>query len=128
VSVDQVVIEEAVLQVFSELQVPPGGRLSLETLRAEWPRTRLRRSDLVQGLRGLVFSGDLELDEEAEGPMLILRVQGHERMQARSAPNRSVWTLLTPKKPPAAALRQRSAAVGPPGQRRKSDQLTGDLG
>lgn len=122
------VIEEAVLQIFSELQVPPGARLSLETLRAEWPRTRLRRGDLVQGLRGLVFSGDLELDEEAEGPMLILRVQGHERIRSRPAPNRSVWTLLTPKKPPAATLRQHGGAAGPAGQRRKSDQLPGEPG
>ncbi|HSW12981.1 MAG TPA: hypothetical protein VLI06_09105 [Solimonas sp.] len=126
-NVDQSVVEDAVLQIFRELQVPPGGQLALETLREQWPGTQLRRSDLVQGVRALVFSGDLELDEESLGPVLILRVQGHERLQALPPQARSVWTLLVPKKlpPPAQRLRTRQALRGAAFGKRKSDVAPG---
>lgn len=113
-SVDLEVIETALLRIFADRQVPVGGQLPLELLRAEWPQTRLRRGDLVQAVRSLVFDGELELDEESEGPVLILTPRGHERLagQGAEAP-RSLWTLLAPKKPPvpAATLRRSPAIV-----------------
>jgi len=116
VSVDLQVIETAVLRIFAERQVPVGGYLTLEALRAEWPQTQLRRSDLTQGVRSLVFDGELELDEESEGPVLILTPRGHSRQlggKAAEAP-RSLWSLLAPpKKPaaPAATLRRKPAVA-----------------
>lgn len=106
-SVDEDVIETAVLRIFADRQVPVGGQLPLETLRAEWPQTQLRRGDLAQAVRGLVFDGELELDEESEGPVLILTTRGHERLlsgRRAEAPRGLLASLLSPKKPePAAA-------------------------
>ncbi|WP_162932633.1 hypothetical protein [Solimonas sp. K1W22B-7] len=118
------VIEDAVLRIFADRQVPVGGQLALEALRAEWPRTQMRRSDLVQGVRALVFDGELELDEESEGPVLILTPRGQARQRAGrtvEAP-RSLWSLLVPKKPePMAGLRHHAVPEGDGYGRRKTD-------
>lgn len=125
--VDSKVIEEAVLRIFVDQQVPVGALLSLEALRAEWPQTRLRRDDLVQGLRALVFSGDLELDEESDGPVLILTPRGHGRLLRQAPRPRGVWSLLPLKKPaPAESLRTRRDGGADGGRaRRKTDQPSG---
>ncbi len=126
-SVDEDVIEAAVLQIFADRQVPVGGQLPLETLRADWPQTQLRRGDLTQAVRGLVFDGELELDEESEGPVLILTTRGHERLRRgrrAEAPRGMLAALLSPKKPaPAANSLRRSETPAPDGDygRRKTD-------
>jgi len=127
VSVNTAVIQDAVLQVFADLQVTAGGHLSMDCLRTEWPRMRLRRSDLVQGVRELVFAGHLELDEDFEGALLILTPQGEDRLRARPQETRSVWKLLVSKKPaPPAPLRARSRQRIAPGfGRRRSDEPLG---
>lgn len=122
-SLDLEVIEEAVLRIFADRQVPVGGQLTLEDLRAGWPESGLRRSDLVQGVRALVFDGELELDEESCGPVLILTPRGHERLLRQAPRSRGVWALLAPKKPaPASSLRRHLVEAGDGHGRRKSDQ------
>ncbi len=127
-SVDEDVIEAAVLQIFADRQVPVGGQLSLETLRGDWPQTQLRRADLAQAVRGLVFDGELELDEESEGPVLILTPRGHQRLRRASvkeeAPRGMLAALLSPRKPapaPAAASLRQAAAPEAGFGRRKTD-------
>lgn len=131
VSVDEDVIEAAVLQIFADRQVPVGGHLSLEVLRAEWPQTQLRRADLAQAVRGLVFDGELELDEESEGPVLILTPRGHQRLRGglkkEEPPRGMLATLLSPWKPapapaaPAAASLRHTPTPEPGFGRRKTD-------
>ena len=78
-------IEKAVLQIFSDFSIPSGGRLLFTDLRLEWPKTGLRSSDLIQGVKALTFNGELELDDTSEGPVFILTATGHARMKTSSS-------------------------------------------
>lgn len=127
-SVNLEVIQDAVLQLFADLDVTAGGHLSMDSLRAEWPRMRLRRSDLVQGVRELIFAGHLELDEDGAGALLILTPQGQDRLRERlPRPRASVWSLLGAKNPAPEPLRERRPAAGAKrfGRRSSDDPLAG---
>lgn len=122
-SIDIEQIQDAVLQVFADLDVPAGGQLSMDVLRREWPRLHMRRGDLVQGVRELIFAGHLELDEDMSGPLLILTPDGHRRLQARIELPKPVWSWFGMRKTPArkeaaAVAAEPAAAYG----RRRSDE------
>ena len=78
-------IEKAVLQIFSDFSIPSGGRLLFTDLRLEWPKTGLRSTDLIQGVKALTFNGELELDDTSEGPVFILTTTGHVRMKSTAS-------------------------------------------
>ena len=121
-NVDHKVMQDAVLQIFAAQEIPAGGHLSLEFLRARWPGARLRRGDLVQAVRQLVFSGELELDEDGDGVQLILTERGFLRGSVQAPPPKSFWSLLLPKKAalmPVVGRKAEPAAVQP--RRRSSD-------
>lgn len=73
------VMENSVLQIFLDYRVPAGGRLMFSDLRETWPASGMRQSDLVEGLKHLVFDGLLELEDEAAGPTLVLSPAGYAR-------------------------------------------------
>ena len=74
-------IENTVLRMFADCGIVAGDSLPFRRLRAEWPKTRMRRNDLMQGIKRLIFSGDLELEDDHEGGLFILTPQGHKRAQ-----------------------------------------------
>ena len=87
-------IENEVLQIFVDCNITAGDSLPFRRLRADWPRTHLRSGDLVQGVKRLVFSGDLELEDDHEGGLFILTPKGYARAQSLPPPpKRGVsWT------------------------------------
>ncbi|HUP91762.1 MAG TPA: hypothetical protein VM074_05895 [Solimonas sp.] len=85
------IVENAVLQIFSERAIPAGGRLPYTDLRSHWRASRLRRDDLMQGVRNLVCARDLELEDEADGIELVLSQTGHERAGRIPAGPRGNW-------------------------------------
>lgn len=88
----EVTIENEVLQLFIDNGLSAGDCLPFRRLRAEWPKTRLRGNDLVQGVKRLVFSGDLELEDDHEGGLFILTPQGQRRARELPPPVRPSWT------------------------------------
>ncbi len=128
-SIDFKTMQDAVLRIFAAQELSAGESLSLESLKAQWPRARLRRSDLVQAVRQLVFSGELELDEDADGPQLILTEQGCQRgqtllAQARAAQPRGFWAQVLRKNQGAAVIATRPPPpAGLPRSRRSSDPV-----
>lgn len=81
------VMENSILQIFLDYRIPAGGRLMFSDLREAWTSSSLRQSDLVEGLKHLVFNGLLDLEDEAAGPMLVLSPTGHAR--AHKLPSRA---------------------------------------
>lgn len=88
------IIEEAVLQLFVDCAITAGDSLPFRRLRADWPRSKLRRSDLLQGIKGLVFKGDLELEDDHEGGVFTLTPQGYQRAIALSSRRPIKWNQL----------------------------------
>lgn len=128
-SIDFKTMQDAVLRIFAAQGLAAGESLSLESLKAQWPRARLRRSDLVQAVRQLVFSGELELDEDADGPQLILTEQGCQRgqallAQAQGKRPRGFWAQVLSKasSPTVIAVRPPPPA-GLPRSRRSTDPV-----
>ena len=76
-------LETEVLAVFSQYRVRAGGRLDLADLRAAWPATRLRATDLDAALQSLVFSGALRWVGTDEGDRLELTPSGDWQRQQR---------------------------------------------
>lgn len=128
-SIDFKTMQDAVLRIFAAQGLAAGESMSLESLKAQWPRARLRRSDLVQAVRQLVFSGELELDEDADGPQLILTEQGCQRGQAllaqvQGTQPRGFWAQILAKSPRPAAIAVRPPPpAGLPRSRRSSDPV-----
>ena len=91
------VIQNAVLQIFMDMKVPEGGCLRPHELRAQWPRTKLRQGDLVQGLKQLVFNGYLELDDDYLGGMFILTEVGYQRAVELPSGPRGTWNVCVAK-------------------------------
>lgn len=87
-------IENAVLQMFAGCGITAGDSLPFRRLRAEWPKTRMRRNDLVQGIKRLIFSGDLELEDDHEGGLFILTPRGYQRTQQLPPLERPGWNDL----------------------------------
>ena len=85
-------IENEVLQLFVDCGIHAGDSLPFRRLRADWPKSHLRGNDLVQGVKRLVFSGDLELEDDHEGGLFILTMQGQERARRLPPPLRRPWT------------------------------------
>lgn len=128
-SIDFKTMQDAVLRIFAAQGLAAGESLSLESLKAQWPRARLRRSDLVQAVRQLVFSGELELDEDGDGPQLILTEQGYQRghallAQVQGAPPRGFWAqVLSRAQPPSVIAVRPPPPPGVPRSRRSSDPV-----
>lgn len=85
-------IDNALLQIFVDCDIDAGDSLPFRRLRADWPRTRLRRNDLVQAVKRLVFRGDLELEDDHEGGLFILTPQGRTRAAALPPSPRHSWS------------------------------------
>jgi hypothetical protein len=128
-SIDFQTMQDAVLRIFAAQGVSAGESLSLESLKAQWPRARLRRSDLVQAVRQLVFSGELELDEDADGPQLILTERGYQRglllqMPASAQRPRGFWAQMLSGKPqPLIVAVRPPEPAGTPRPRRSTDAV-----
>lgn len=85
------VVDNAVLQIFASFEIPAGGRLLFSDLRLEWPKTKLRSADMIEGIKRLTFQGDLELDDCNEGPVFILTPQGHAHARELPSGPRGTW-------------------------------------
>lgn len=85
-------VENALLQIFVDCGIEAGDSLPFRRLRADWPRTRLRRNDLVQAVKRLVFQGDLELEDDHEGGLFILTPAGHRRAASLPPTARNTWS------------------------------------
>lgn len=85
------IIENAVLQIFTDNQVEAGGRLLFTDLQSAWPSTRLRQGDLVQGIKHLVCDRHLELEDEGDGPALLLSESGYARATQVPVGPRGNW-------------------------------------
>lgn len=113
------VVDNAVLQIFANFEIPAGGRLLFSDLRLEWPKAKLRSADLIEGIKRLTFQGDLELDDCNEGPVFILTPQGHAHTLNLPSGPRGSWnqfvaqTLLT--------ITRRCQIAAPQTGRRASD-------
>lgn len=115
----EIAIENEVLQLFVDNGMSAGDSLPFRRLRAEWPKTRLRSNDLVQGVKRLVFSGDLELEDDHEGGLFILTPQGQQRAREMPAPVRPSWTqrvsealqAIVPKSKPRARKERRAPTL-----------------
>lgn len=90
-SVSEEVIENAVLQMFVDCGIAAGDSLPFRRLRTDWPKTKLRRSELIGGIKRLMFRGDLELEDDHEGGLFILTTQGQRRAQALPPAPRTTW-------------------------------------
>lgn len=114
------VVDNAVLQIFADFEIPAGGRLLFSDLRLEWPKTRLRSADMIEGIKRLTFGGLLELDDCSEGPVFILTPEGH--MHARALPSgpRGTWNQFVAQTLMAITRRKHSAS-SPQTGRRMSD-------
>lgn len=114
------VVDNAVLQIFADFKVPAGGRLLFSDLRLEWPKTRLRTSDLMQGIKRLTYRGLLELDDTQDGPIFILSPAAYERASQLPKGLRGTWNNFV-----SASLlglaRHRPDSAQPDGKRRLSD-------
>lgn len=85
------VVDNAVLHIFTQFEIPAGGRLLFSDLRLEWPKTKLRSADMIEGIKRLTFNGDLELDDCNEGPVFILTPKGYARSREIPASPRGTW-------------------------------------
>jgi hypothetical protein len=72
-------VDDAVLRLFVDLQIPAGGRLSYATLVKEWPRLHLRHADLAESVQRLVRLRHVQTEHSAGAHCLILTPPGHER-------------------------------------------------
>jgi hypothetical protein len=72
-------VDDAVLKLFADLNVPAGGRLSYATLVKEWPRMHLRHADLAESVQRLARLTFLETQHSAGGHYVILTAGGHGR-------------------------------------------------
>lgn len=75
-------VENAVLRIFVELDVPQDRALRYVALQDHWPQTHLRRTDLVEGVKGLVFSGELRLERRDGEAFVKLTAAGARRALA----------------------------------------------
>lgn len=69
-------LEFAILDIFTELNVPQGGRLAMETIEKTWSQTGLRESDLMRGLDCLNRKGYLQPTENDETLFFQLTAEG----------------------------------------------------
>lgn len=73
------VLEQAIFQIFLDLNVYSGGRLALANLEQAWPQLHLRHDDLYAGIDRLIAQDLLRREAEPEGVFIVLTEQGFER-------------------------------------------------
>jgi hypothetical protein len=101
--IDDGTVDLAVLEVFFEFQIPPGGRLAWASLCAEWPKAGLRATDLHQGVLRLVEQDALRWQSEGDNRFLALTELGHRRGHPPASwerPLRQLWRGLTARRWP----------------------------
>ena len=88
-NVSDAVLEFAVLDIYHSRNVPAGGRLQIQSLEQDWPRTGLRYSDLLDAIELLVSSNRLSLQQSelSKGRLacLILTDSGAALMTGKTA-------------------------------------------
>jgi hypothetical protein len=84
-------IDNAVLQIFLERKLGAGGVLPLADLRGAWARTRLRRSDLIEGIKRLIYAGALRVQRDDAQARLELTAAGAARAGTLPAVPRGSW-------------------------------------
>lgn len=77
--VTESVLEQAIFQIFLDLNVYSGGRLALASLEQAWPQSHLRHNDLYAGIGRLVAQDLLRREVEPEGVFIVLTERGFER-------------------------------------------------
>ncbi len=100
--IDDDTIDLAVLEVFSELRLPPGGHLAWAELQAEWRKAALRATDLHDGVRRLVARDALRWEGDGDERFLALTPLGHgcaRRPRVWERPWRMLWRSLTAHRP-----------------------------
>jgi hypothetical protein len=116
--VSTVDVDDAVLRLFCELNIPAGGKLAYATLVKSWPRTFLRHADLSESVQRLVRLHHVATEHSAGAHYLVLTPQGHERARviaARRLPSLS-WRLRMRL---LQMLRMLMAGDSTPGRRRR---------
>ena len=84
-------IQNAMLQLFRDRGLAAGDELSLARLEHFWAETRLRRSDLLDGLVRLAASGLIILDDHEGESYLALTEAGAQRGLSFSESGRLPW-------------------------------------
>ena len=86
VQINENVLRVAILNIYSQLNIPETGRLTLGHLEAEWAKTGLRLDDLVRGVQSLIADSDLELHTVESERCLQLTAQGYNDMVKSPSP------------------------------------------
>lgn len=85
VSITNAVLQNAILDIYSDLNIPATGRLTLAHLESEWDKTGLRLDDLVRGIEYLLNEGILSVYKQ-DTPCLQITEYGHQVMVAPPTP------------------------------------------
>ena len=118
-----IVIERAVLEIFLEQSVPPGGRLPLSDLQKDWHRWHLRASDLHVGIRALEERGWVSLEKDGSQIFVTMNAEGYQH--ARVLPMRltHVMDLFKHWSANAHKTRRKGSRAGDTERRRRADAV-----